>query len=87
MTFLNKFHKEMTERKIQKIIASQESPMSPVDVASYMKRNFDLSMKMEAENKRKQMRSLMLDIVIAVINEKTGGGTKYINRQIGRAHV
>lgn len=53
MTFLNKFHKEVTERKIRKIIVSQKSPMSPVDVASYMKRNFDLSMKMEAENKKK----------------------------------
>jgi len=53
MTFLNKFHKEVTGRKIQKIIASQKSPMSPVDVVSYMKRNFELAMKMEAENKRK----------------------------------
>lgn len=27
------------------------------------------------------MRALMLDIVIAVVNERTGGGTKYINRR------
>ena len=31
--------------------------------------------------KAKWLRSMMLDIVIAVINEKTGGGTKYINRR------
>jgi len=27
------------------------------------------------------MRSVMLDIVISSINERTGGGTKYINRK------
>ena len=31
--------------------------------------------------KAKWLRSMMLDIVIAVINEKTGGCTKYINRR------
>ena len=47
MTFLNKFHKEVTERKIRKIIASQKSPMSPIEGANYMKRNFEMAKKME----------------------------------------
>ena len=38
-------------------------------------------MLLTTSEKAKQVRSLMLDIVIAVINEKTGGGTKYINRR------
>ena len=46
MTFLNQFHKEVTERKIRKIIASQQSPMSPSDFAQYMKRNVEIANKM-----------------------------------------
>ena len=38
-------------------------------------------MLLTTSEKAKQVRSLMLDIVITVINEKTGGGTKYINRR------
>ena len=34
----------------------------------------------ESEN-AKAVRSMILDLVIATINEKTGGGTKYINRR------
>ena len=41
----------------------------------------NLGMLLTTSEKAKQVRSLMLDIVIAVINEKTGGGTKYINRR------
>ena len=33
MTFLNQFHKEVTERKMRKIAASQQSPMSSSDFA------------------------------------------------------
>ena len=46
MIFLNKFHKEVTERKIRKILASQQSPMSSADFAKYMKRNLALAMQM-----------------------------------------
>jgi len=38
-------------------------------------------MLLTTSEKAKQVRSLMLDIVISVINEKSGGGTKYINRR------
>lgn len=41
----------------------------------------DIGMLLTTSEKAKQLRSLMLDIVISVINEKTGGGTKYINRR------
>ena len=40
-------------------------------------------MLLTTSEKAKQVRSLMLDIVIAVINEKTGGGSKYINPKSG----
>ena len=41
----------------------------------------NVGMLLTESEKAKQMRSVMLDIVIACINERTGGGTKYINRK------
>ncbi len=41
----------------------------------------NIGMLLTTSEKAKQVRSMMLDIVIAVVNEKTGGGTKYINRR------
>ena len=41
----------------------------------------NIGMLLTTSEKAKQVRSLMLDVVIAAINEKTGGGTKYINRR------
>ncbi len=41
----------------------------------------NIGMLLTTSEKAKQVRSMILDIVIAVINEKTGGGTKYINRR------
>lgn len=38
-------------------------------------------MLLAESEKAKALRSAILDIVIATINEKTGGGTKYINRR------
>ncbi len=46
MTYLNQFHQEATERKIRKIAASQQSPMSSSDFAQYMKRNFETAKQM-----------------------------------------
>ena len=43
MTFLNQFHKEVTERKMRKISASQQSPMNSSDLAQYMKRNLEIA--------------------------------------------
>ena len=39
----------------------------------------NIGMLLAESEKAKQVRSTILDIVISTINEKTGGGTKYIN--------
>ncbi len=41
----------------------------------------NLSMLLVESEKARHLRSKILDIVIHTINEKTGGGTKYINRR------
>ena len=41
----------------------------------------NIGMLLTESEKAKQVRSIILDIVIGSINEKTGGGTKYINRR------
>lgn len=41
----------------------------------------NMGMLLTESEKAKQLRSLILDIVIATINERVGGGTKYINRR------
>ena len=46
MTYLNLFHKEVTERKKRKIAVSQQSPMNSSDFAQYMKRNVELAKQM-----------------------------------------
>jgi len=41
----------------------------------------NIGMLLSDSEKARQIRSIILDIVIASINERTGGGTKYINRR------
>lgn len=41
----------------------------------------DMGMLLTESEKAKKVRSLILDFVITTINEKMGGGTKYINRR------
>ena len=41
----------------------------------------DMGMLLTESEKAKKVHSLILDFVITTINEKTGGGTKYINRR------
>lgn len=41
----------------------------------------NIGMLLTESEKAKQVRSIILDLVIATINEKAGGGTKYINRR------
>jgi hypothetical protein len=41
----------------------------------------NIGMLLAESERAKQVRSLILDIVIASIHERTGGGTKYINRR------
>lgn len=42
----------------------------------------NMGMLITGNDKAKALRSSILDIVISTINEKTGGGTKYINRRV-----
>ncbi len=41
----------------------------------------NVAMLLSESNKARSLRQLMLDIVIDIINRKTGGGTKYINQK------
>lgn len=41
----------------------------------------NIGMLLTESERAREVRSLMLDLVITTINEKTGGGTKYINRR------
>ena len=47
MTYLNQFHKEVTERKMRKIEESEKSPMNSRDFAAYMKQNLQRAKEME----------------------------------------
>ena len=46
MTYFNQFHKEASERKMRKITEWEQSPMSSIDFANYMKRNVEMASKM-----------------------------------------
>ena len=50
----------------------------------------NMAMLLYESDKARALRQLMLDIVIDIINNKTGGGTKYINqhdRDVTYTHV
>ena len=70
--------KEFKLRFAQDIDVPNKTPQIGLfDFRSFL----NIGMLLTESEKAKQVRSMMLDIVIAVINEKTGGGTKYINRR------
>lgn len=70
--------KEFKLRYVRDINVLNKTPQIGLfDFRSFL----NVGMLLTESEKAKQMRSLILDIVIAVINEKTGGGTKYINRR------
>lgn len=55
-------------------------PIKTVRLGIFDFRSFlNIGMLLTTSEKAKMVRSRILDIVIATINEKTGGGTKYIN--------
>lgn len=57
-------------------------PIKTVRLGIFDFRSFlNIGMLLTTSEKAKMVRSRILDIVIATINEKTGGGTKYINRR------
>lgn len=47
MKYLNQFHKESVERKLEKIAESKKSPMSSIYAAAYMMANFERAKRME----------------------------------------
>jgi len=47
MKYLNQFHKEAMERTMKKMAESKKSPMSAVEAAKYMRRNFEIAKIME----------------------------------------
>lgn len=55
-------------------------PIKTVRLGLFDFRSFlNVGMLLQNSEKAKKLRSCMLDLVVALINEKTGGGTKYIN--------
>ena len=73
--------KELKELKLQ-YVKEIDFPNKMPQLGLFDFRSFlNIGMLLTTSEKAKQVRSLMLDIVISVINEKTGGGTKYINRR------
>ena len=73
--------KELKEFKLL-YVKENDFPNKMPQLGLFDFRSFlNTGMLLTTSEKAKQVRSLMLDIVISVINEKTGGGTKYINRR------
>lgn len=73
--------KELKELKLL-YVKENDFPNKMPQLGLFDFRSFlNIGMLLTTSEKAKQVRSLMLDIVISVINEKTGGGTKYINRR------
>lgn len=58
-------------------VATKTTVLGLFDFRSFL----NIGMLLTESEKAKWVRSRILDIVIATINEKTGGGTKYINRR------
>ncbi len=73
--------KELKDFKLQ-YVKEIDFPNKTPQLGVFDFRSFlNIDMLLTTSEKAKQVRSLMLDIVISVINEKSGGGTKYINRR------
>ena len=47
MKYLNRFHKEAMERTMKKMAESEKSPISSVEAAKYMRRNYEIAKIME----------------------------------------
>lgn len=70
--------KEFKLRFAQDIDVPNKTPQIGLfDFRSFL----NIGMLLTESEKAKYVRSRILDIVIATINEKTGGGTKYVNRR------
>jgi len=73
--------KMLKELKLQFVWDINVPNKSPVIGLFNFRAFLNIGMLLSESEKAKQVRSLILDIVIATIHERTGGGTKYINRR------
>ncbi len=73
--------KKLKEFKLQFVTDIDVGNKAPVLGLFNFRAFLNLGMLLAESKKAKHLRSKILDIVIDTINEKTGGGTKYINRQ------
>lgn len=73
--------KRLKEFKLQFVTDIDVGNKAPVLGLFNFRAFLNLGMLLAESKKAKDIRSKILDIVIDTINEKTGGGTKYINRQ------
>ena len=73
--------KQLKEFKLQfGHLINEASKVTQIGLFNF--RSFlNIGMLLTNSEKAKEVRSLVLDIVIGSINEKVGGGTKYINRR------
>ena len=73
--------KQLKEFKLQFLHLINEAKNTP-QLGLFNFRSFlNLAMLLKESNNAQLLRSKMLDIVIDTINERTGGGTKFINRR------
>ena len=73
--------KQLKEFKLQYVSDINVGKFTP-QIGLFNFRSFlNIGMLLSESEKAKQVRNLILDLVIASIHERTGGGTKYINRR------
>ena len=76
---LRKFFKkiENSDKDIDVLIKDKTRRLSVFDFRAFL----NIGMLLSESERAKEVRKLILDIVIDLINKKTGGGTKYINQR------
>lgn len=78
---LKEFIKNVTSEDVPDINVGNISNRTP-QLAIFDSRAFlNMAMLLSESEKARALRQLMLDIVIDLINKKTGGSTKYINQR------
>lgn len=68
---------ETSDKDIDVLIKDKTRRLSVFDFRAFL----NIGMLLSESERAKEVRKLILDIVIDLINKKTGGGTKYINQR------
>ena len=68
---------ENSDKDIDVLIKDKTRRLSVFDFRAFL----NIGMLLSESERAKEVRKLILDIVIDLINKKTGGGTKYINQR------